>query len=181
MDFWIQASDPAVTGEFDPEDETLEEALQVVFPLTTEYAILNWNGVLVPLDYKYELSLMSLDLLDMLDRLAESDAGTYSNAWLPNGFRCDWTLTWADRELTVAADWQIIARGLERQLQATGDVTLPVAQFRREWKAVLGRFSTALAAGGYQPDRIRGMTDLARIHDGIDRPGALYHPALLPL
>jgi hypothetical protein len=181
MDFWIQASNPAVTGEFDPDDENLEEALETVFPLTTEVALLSWNYVVVPLDYKYDLSLMSLDLLAMLDRLQESDSGTYTNPWVSNGFRCDWTLTWAGPELSITADWQSVGRGLERELRAAGELTLPVAQFRREWKAVLGRFSSALAAGGYRTDRIQGMADLARVHDGIDHPGALYHPALSPL
>jgi hypothetical protein len=50
------------------EDEHIGDAIQTVFPMWTEDAYLVWNGVHVPISYKYTLSFLIQDVVTMLER-----------------------------------------------------------------------------------------------------------------
>ena len=80
MPFVIQASSPRWTGAHDPEDSTLSEAVQVVFPMEAEAAVLEWNHVPGLLSYRYDISICLDDVIDMLTTLMSCD-GVYENYW----------------------------------------------------------------------------------------------------
>ena len=56
--FTIQASSPRVVRRFDQSDQSLADALQTLFPVETEFALLVGNWVYLPLNYKYDWSLI---------------------------------------------------------------------------------------------------------------------------
>ena len=57
MNFYIQASNPrALKPSFI--EENLSAAIESVFPMNTENAILFWNHIAIPLSYKYDISYM---------------------------------------------------------------------------------------------------------------------------
>ena len=78
MSFLIQTGNPALEPTDDREVEGLPLAIQTVFPLATEAAILVWNRVPVQLSYKYDLGDVVHDLLPMLDDVLTRAAGTTS-------------------------------------------------------------------------------------------------------
>ncbi|HHR2550667.1 TPA: hypothetical protein ACSY39_10840 [Listeria monocytogenes] len=57
MNFFIQANTPQKTGVFESDDYDLSTAIETIFPMLTEDAILVWNHIYVPLSYKYDISL----------------------------------------------------------------------------------------------------------------------------
>lgn len=62
MDFFIQVSKPICLNKFDKKDKTLSDAMETIFPLLTEKAIIMWNHIPILLSYKYDISFM-LDVL----------------------------------------------------------------------------------------------------------------------
>lgn len=47
MRFIIQAGSPIYTGNYEEEDYSLMTAIETVFPMYTEDAILNWNNIYI--------------------------------------------------------------------------------------------------------------------------------------
>ena len=43
MNFYIQANNPKVLKEYNAEDKSIADAMETIFPLYTESAILMWN------------------------------------------------------------------------------------------------------------------------------------------
>ena len=60
MKFLIQANSPECTMNFDKEDYNLATAIETIFPLMTENAILMWHHLCIPLSYKYDISRKQL-------------------------------------------------------------------------------------------------------------------------
>lgn len=95
MSFYIQASNPRTNSIANPNDKTLADAIETIFLLNTESAILMWNYISVPLSYKYDISYMIEDILLLLDALRSRENGEMTIHWLPDTFRCNWTVQWA--------------------------------------------------------------------------------------
>ena len=55
--FALKTGVPAVVAARDESDTTLSDAMQTVFPLDAR-AFLEWNGLMLPLSYKYDISVM---------------------------------------------------------------------------------------------------------------------------
>lgn len=174
MTFWIQASSPRITGVADPDDRDITTALQGVFPLWTEHALLVWNHAFVPLSYKLDLSIMSMDVLEMLALLLDREAGTHDIAWPSNSFRVDWTLAWSGSQLFVDATWDVVLGRLQPVLADAGSITVERGQFLGEWKAVLDQMYRGLTTCGYSQDRVEGMRQLDAIRRRIPQHGVLY-------
>ena len=63
FNFYIQANNPRVLKEHDLEDKNISDAMETIFPLYTESAVMMWNHICVPLSYKYDISYMMDDML----------------------------------------------------------------------------------------------------------------------
>ena len=59
------------SGDFDPNDETVNEAMQSVFDRQDGGATLSWHGTEILLGFKYDLSVMARDSLDMVASVDE--------------------------------------------------------------------------------------------------------------
>lgn len=75
MNFYIQANNPKVLKEYNAEDESIADAMETIFPLYTESAILVWNHISIPLSYKYDISYMMDDVLDLLESFMQAKNG----------------------------------------------------------------------------------------------------------
>jgi hypothetical protein len=88
--FTIQVGNPWSHRVFDGEDNTLSDAIETIFPLETESAIMNWNWICIPISYKSDLSELVEDVLSMFLAIERAPKGTWKNHWisttfLPNG------------------------------------------------------------------------------------------------
>lgn len=174
MPFQIQASSPRSTGAHDPEDSTLSEAVQVVFPMEAEAAVLEWNHVPVLLSYRYDVSICLDDVIEMLTAVMSCDRGTYETEWPSNSFHARWQLEWEAGHLRITADWTSVHGDLTELLNRTGPVRVATADFVAEWREPIGRVLDGLRACGYTADRIRGLRELQRLHAALPRSGVLY-------
>lgn len=117
--------------------ESLEELIEDSFPHETEDAYLNWNGVRIALNYKYEVSTMVDDIVSMLAVLLEHPRGTSVIEWPSNCFRATWHLSWSEGKLTISANWITVTGRVETALQSAGALEIPVDAFIAEWSELV--------------------------------------------
>ena len=174
MTFFIQASSPAVVAEVDASEDDLREAIEDVFEFETEDAILNWNGVSVVVSYKYDISVMVDDLVDMLLAVQSTSVGSLVVTWPSNTFQATWHITWDERGLACTATWNSVSGGVEDVLSKTGDINLSRGAFLAEWKAPLERVVSALRRAGYSARELPRLEQIEQILAHLVQPGRLY-------
>jgi hypothetical protein len=173
-DFYVQASNPRSLRVFDEADTLIEEAMQSVFPMWTEDAYMVWDGVRVPLGYKYTLSLMLSDVLTILERLMQHKSGSMTSHWPVQEFAAIWHLRWHEAELEIQAEWNTAPCGLQALLAAHPTLIVDKAAFISEWKQILGVVLEALTQAGYREDRLVDLARLREVHAQIHEYGVLY-------
>lgn len=173
MNFYIQASNPRVSGIDNAEDCSLGEAVETVFPLNTESAILVWHHLYIALSYKYDVSVIIDDVISMLVVLMRPGPGHHEVQWASNTFLARWTLDWDEEgQLAVDAEWSSVVGVPECAVQKAGGICIPKEQFVAEWKDLLGTILIALA--DYEETRVSGLPELRQLHDQIPHRGILY-------
>jgi hypothetical protein len=171
--FTIQASSPRALKEFDPNDTNLSDAIQTVFPLETECAILVWNWVYVPLSYKYDFSMMIDDVIALIDAMQVEPSGRRTIQWPSNTFACTWKVEWDARVTTVEADWVSVVGNTEAMLAAVPKIVVESSGFVEEWKRPLEAIWGGLTSAGYT-SKLLGLDHLMATVSKIGRCGILY-------
>lgn len=156
------------------DDECLSDAIENTFPLNTESAMLVWNHISIPLSYKYDISYMMEDILDLILDLQEMERGKKVIHWLPDTFRCNWTISWEEGQLVIESQWECTVGHLERLLNSKPMLTLSTEVFISEWKEVLHTVIKGLKGCGYDENKIGGMKRLLERYNSIKEAGILY-------
>lgn len=113
MPFYIQVNSPRTQSFDSSEIESLSELIEEMFPMDTEDAILSWNGVPAALSYKYDISVMIEDILEMLFCISKGSSGSMVISWPSNTFRADWELSWSENHLSGHSVWHEMTGGVE--------------------------------------------------------------------
>lgn len=171
--FAIQASNPRFLKHFNAEDTSLCDAIQTVFPLEAEYAILVWNWVYVPLTYKYDLSMMVDDVLLLALAMLSESNGCRTIQWPSNTFASSWKVEWATGVTTVEAEWTSVIGDTEAMLAAAPKVVMEAKDFVAEWRRPLEVIMTGLASAGYTTN-LAGMERLIAVVNKIGHQGIFY-------
>lgn len=174
MIFCIQASNPKIMFEFDEEDHDLSAAIETIFPMMTEDAIMVWNNIHIPLSYKYDISYMINDIVNMLKQLRESFIGELTISWLPDTFRSDWILRWEDNLINIKTNWEETNGDLTEMLNKFSNITISKQDFICEWKKFLEIIINGLERCGYNMDMVQNMDELIHEVSMIDNIGILY-------
>jgi hypothetical protein len=175
-EFVIQASCPRALLVHDPDDESLSDAIQTVFPMDTERAILAWHRVCVPLGYKYDVSLLVDDILGITEVMLVDERGARVVQWPSNTFAATWDITWDEEGTTVHAKWECVSGGIESLLVSRGSIAIPKKEFLAEWKSLLVVVERALDAAGYTESQLAGLSRLRRVIAALPGHGVLYGP-----
>ena len=160
LSVYIQAGNPKTQHIINRNDKTLADAIESIFPLHTENAIMMWNYICIPLSYKYDISYMMDDILILLKALQSSESGKLTIHWLPDTFRCDWTIRWDTDKVDIHSQWESTVGHLEILLNDKPDISLEKDDFIKEWKSILGIVIAGLEICGYDAEEIRGMRRL---------------------
>ena len=174
MIFAIQASNPRFQNIRNLDDECLSEAVESVFPINAENAILVWNHISIPISYKYDISYMLNDILMLIDTMQKVDIGKMTIQWLPDTFRCNWVVEWKYDEVQIDSQWKCTVGHLESILNKKNNISLSKMDFVSEWKEVLGVVIRGLKHCGYDNTRIKGMNELIEQYEKIKEPGVFY-------
>jgi len=171
--FSIQASNPRFLAEFDADDTNLSDAVQTVFPLEAECALLAWNWIYVPLTYKYDLSVMIDDVIGLIDSMLAEPSGNRTIQWPSNTFAATWKIEWGGGITTVEAEWISVLGETEAMLARKPKVVLNSSEFVGEWRRPLEVIIAALTSAGYGTN-LPGMDRLCTLVSKIGYPGLLY-------
>ena len=172
MCFAIQASNPT-TLEARDDSTTLSDAIESVFPLNTEDAILKWNYIFVPLGYKYDMCLLIDDVLNIITEMHTHPQGSLTVTWPSSTFLATWRMTWAAGTLDVHAEWFDVVGSTETLLTSRPDLKIGIDDFIAEWKRPLQIIESALTAAGYD-ESLPGLGLLRATIANIVGEGELY-------
>jgi hypothetical protein len=161
MKFLVQASDPRPSKLVSPDDSSLGEAIETIFPLCTDFALIVWNDVYVPLTYKYDISIIINDIIAMLGSVAARDEGSITVFWPSNTFRTRWILTWSGTDLAITTTWESVIGGTESMLNKVPSVNLNKNTFLLEWKPLLYKIKESILIAS-------GTVDIKYMLAGLD-------------
>ncbi|WP_199242809.1 hypothetical protein [Vitiosangium sp. GDMCC 1.1324] len=170
--FLIQSSSPRSLRIHDPSDESLSDAIQTVFPMNTEWAFMVWDGVYIPLGYKYDISLLTDDVIWLLEEMALSKQGTRTIHWSSNTFSAIWHTSWDEEVVKVDAQWNCVLGGVRPLLGSS--ISIEKQAFVSEWKSLLVVVEKALDTAGYTESQLPALAHLRKAIDMTPGNGALY-------
>lgn len=174
MKFSIQASNPRISGEYNSEDKNLDECIETSFLLHTEMAIIEWQGIFIPLSYKYSISTILFDILMMLQALLDKQSGELDITWPANDFRTRWIISWQDDGLIIRANWECVIGKTEGLLNSLESLNINKHEFIYEWKALLNIIINGLFSCGYNESNVSDFLWLNNIYSRINKGGILY-------
>lgn len=178
MDFRIQASNPRTIAEVSPDDAKVEEAMETVFPMWAEDAVMVWAGVHIPLNYKYAMSSMFGDIMTMLRRLLVEAEGELCIRWPVQEFEATWTITWKDDLVQLHSEWHSTPNFTGSLLaQRPSTIMMNKSDYMAEWKQPLWIIWQAVRKAGYDETQLTDLSALRRTLDAIPRSGILYRDA----
>lgn len=179
--FSIQASTPRCPDQLPRDADTLTEVIEDLFLHETEDAYLNWNGVRIALNYKYDLSTIFPEVVMMLGALLEQDFGTRAIEWPSSTFRGTWNLSWSEGHLTIVADWISVTGGIEAAARAASRLEIAVDAFLAEWAELVRLLSNQLDRLALSPE-LEGLPEFEKVARAAAkmRRGLLYRQSLPP-
>jgi hypothetical protein len=174
MEFALQTSNPRLAPVSRQRYADLAHAMQFIFPMATEDAILSFHHVPIRLSYKYDLAVLIDDLVPLLRSLLAEEAGSTVVKWASDTFRAHWGLGWSQDKLSIDAKWMRVSGGCEALLNQRGTLELPVASFIAEWRGVLWVIDDAVRRSAVALDDESILKDLRRVATASDERGQLY-------
>lgn len=172
--FYIQASNPQNNGNFDEDDCKLMEAAETVFPMETEAAIMVWNYIYIPLSYKYDISYMIGDMIELIKEVANKKEGVKKLHWLPDTFASLWEVRWKEDTIEVNTTWSCVIGEIVNSLNRNSQITMNKWDFINEWKAVLCNVKDALLDCGYNETNLEDMYKIQEVLSLFTGDGRLY-------
>ena len=172
--FIIQASNPHSAADHDVRVDSLGDAIETVFPLNTEDALLIWNHIYVPLSYKYDIAIIMSDVLDIIEAIHASPQSSHSVHWPSNTFAAIWNMRWDQGMIEVQSKWNCVVGGTEALLVSKPEIRIPCEDFVAEWKRPLQIAERALAKAGYSVEQVSELGRLQTVLANCNRDGQLY-------
>lgn len=151
MEFAIQVNNPRYFYNVDEESLSINEILQDMFLSDTEYCILWWNHICIPLSYKYDVSVIFDDIVYMFKEVLNHKSGSLKIDWPSNTFRTDWNLSWNDRgEVMISTIWSDVlgGRSITNDLNSENTLKIKKIDFLCEWKMLILKIIDVVSASG---------------------------------
>jgi len=164
--FQIQPKHPKNNGVYDKEDAKLSEAIYTIFPMETKDAVLIWKDIEIPLSYRYDISIVIDELIQMIFVLQNEGYGEWTVTWSSNTFASDWLLKWNGNDLTLEANWREEMGENQKQLNQCNVIEVNRNSFLNEWKKIIKILIKNLEECGYNCDNLidmKGLIEAKRI------------------
>ncbi len=139
MKFAIQVSKPRININRESliDIESIRELIEEIFPMYTEDMILIWDCVRIPLEYKYDISVIIDEILDLLQTLLDKEEGEMLIVWPSDTFRSNWNLKWKGHSLCIDSEWISVVGLTEEILNKHKRIEISTNEFLAEWKMLL--------------------------------------------
>ncbi len=124
-------------------EEDLSSAIESLYPMDTDDAILYWNHHPISMSYKYDISVNVTDILDLVCFLKRPPPDELKISFPSNTFSAVWRLS-TDEEgfVLINAYWRSVVHpeqipNYETVLNMHKELAIPIALVVEEWGKVL--------------------------------------------
>ncbi len=148
MIFLIHPGNPVWQEPEFPVAEDLSEAIEAVFSMETEDAVMVWGNQAVPVSYKYDMSVIVEDVIFMLECLMRRNSGEETVFFSSDTFNSEWLMKWDDGRLFIDPAWNSVSGNRHGELNAVGATEVSVSHFVRQWTIVLEKIYEAVLMSG---------------------------------
>ncbi|MDH6310483.1 hypothetical protein M2451_004011 [Dysgonomonas sp. PFB1-18] len=150
----IQISNPELSFVKNKDDASIEEALESIFLRNTEYAVLIWENLFIPLSYKYDISIMAKDFIKILEFIEGTDSKIEIH-WASNTFSSIWYLTKLQNgELEIKSLWVCVLGELRELLTKKSNICVTQIAFSKELRKMLFFLKDCLDKCGYTANEL---------------------------
>lgn len=160
--FKIQLSNPEILKVTFNEFVSIEDVLESIFPLDTEYAFIMWNHISIPLSYKYDISLMILDFARIIQYIHKYDELNLTIHWASNTFASIWYLVKYKEYIKINSSWFSVVGGLEELLNKHNEITIKPTDLQAEINKLQIFVEKAIRSSGALTDKIIGFDSLTK-------------------
>ena len=133
--FHIKAKNPCPNAGLVGDASDLAEAIQLSFPLDTDDAVLQWNQVSIPISYKYDISVILEDVLELLESCLKGRSVEISFG--SDTFSSNWKVTPVDGKVSISAYWVSVVGGVEGDLNKEPDLVVAKMHFVQQWSRLI--------------------------------------------
>lgn len=168
LDFKIKTYTPKNNAMFDKTDSKLSEAIYTIFPLETEEAKLHWGTEEISLSYRYDISIMIDDIIQMIIALQSENNGELSIDWPSNTFAANWNMVWVGDSIKITSHWREGFNATE-YLKKNNIIEINRYIFLKEWKNILKILIQNLEYSGYNKQNLIDMVDLLKVYSLLEK------------
>ena len=148
--FEIQLSNPQLTYVFDSEVESMDGAIETIFPMETEYAIVKWNYRFIPIGYKYDVSCLYNDFREIINFCKKNNTGTYQVHFYDDTFFAEWFINVEGDGLVIDTKWFNVLGDLEDLLNQRPRLVIEKEEFIKELEKLINFVDKCLIECGYK-------------------------------
>jgi hypothetical protein len=136
--FYINPGRPTVEKPATAAAADFAEAIEVAFPMQTEDAVLHWYNAKISVGYKYDLSVIVEDIVDMLEFVTSAVQGTIDVAFPSDTFSSTWKLECSAPGMVAHVAWESLSRNERAAAVAQPrSVSLSRQDFSAQWLKLL--------------------------------------------
>jgi hypothetical protein len=147
--FKVQISNPEILTIVDKNDKSIEEAIQTIFPLETEYGFVIWNHIFIPVSYKYDISFMIKDFILLCKFIEDENEKTFQLHWVSNTFASQWELVKKGDSIQIKTVWSNVIGRLEGLLNSNSEITIKSILLAQEIQSMIVFIKKSLESVGY--------------------------------
>jgi hypothetical protein len=128
----IQISNPLFSPLECDEELSMDEIIELLFPLENEYLFLIWNNIFIPLSYKYDISVILDDFIEIVNFLDQKNVVKQEIHWPSNTFSAKWILEKDDNKINITSEWFHTLGNLTTLLNSVNYMSIDQDTFRHE-------------------------------------------------
>lgn len=142
----------------------LSEAIELCFPMSSEDARMFWGGINVPINYKYDISVMYEDIVELLQSCLNDESATVY--FCSNTFAGTMSIHPVFESFRVTGKWEALSGGKETELNKIPELTVNKSFFMLSW---CGPLREVLRVVGRSNLRIRLKRELDELQKLLSR------------
>ncbi|MBL7997878.1 MAG: hypothetical protein JNL32_04485 [Candidatus Kapabacteria bacterium] len=144
---------------------SLDDAIESIFPLETEHLVLIWNEVIIPLSFKYDISLMVLDFIKIFQFTKDNQSSRLEIHWASNTFAAIWNFEKSKYSVNINTVWRSVIGGTEDILNVKNKNEVSIDNLQKEIMKLLRFLKYAIEKSGVNSNLIEDFEKLREIFD----------------
>ena len=161
--FHINACNPKNNSCFDNKDVKLSEAIYTIFPMETEDAILFWGDEKIPLSYRYDISTIIDEIIEMIFAVKNKSSEKWDVVWSSNTFAGRWYFKLLGDSLEIDAQWREEFEASD-YLENHSVLRIEREKFLKEWEKIIDILLVNLGECGYTCENLSDMRLLTEVN-----------------